>query len=151
MEKLVWTTVKRKISELVPYQYNPRILKGKQAKDLKKSIEKFNFVEIPAVNLDGTILAGHQRLSIMKAMGRSKEIIDVRMPNRQLTDKEIQEYNIRSNKNIGEWDFDVLANAFEIDDLQNWGFELSDLNIEEEQAQKPAKEPKKCPTCGCEL
>jgi len=134
MEKnnLEWKTEKRTISQLVPYEHNPRQMTDKQNKDLTKSLEKFNLVEIPAINLDGTILAGHQRLRIMQTLGRGGEEIDVRVPNRQLTEKEVQEYNIRSNKNTGEFDFDILANAFETDDLLEWGFDESELKIEKE-------------------
>ncbi len=116
----------------MPYEKNPRQLTDKQYKDLEDSLKKFDLVEIPAINTDNTILAGHQRLRIMQALGRGDEEIDVRVPGRQLTEKEVQEYNIRSNKNTGEWDFDLLANQFEVDDLLEWGFDEKDLKIEQE-------------------
>ena len=50
----------------------------------------------------------------------------MRVPNRKLTDKEFREYNIRSNKNLGEWDFDLLAN-FEDSLLVDAGFEEQEL------------------------
>jgi len=108
MMKLKWTTERRKIVDLIPAEYNPRLLTDAQAKELRKSLEKFDLVEIPAIDTDGTILAGHQRLSILKTMGREDEEIDVRVPNRKLTDQEAKEYNLRSNKNTGEWDMDKL-------------------------------------------
>lgn len=125
-----WTTERRKVSDLIPYEYNPRQMTEKQNKDLTASLKKFDLVEIPAINTDGVILAGHQRLRIMQALGRGNEEIDVRVPDRLLTEKEVQEYNIRSNKNVGEFDFDVLANAFEATDLLEWGFDEKDLRIE---------------------
>jgi len=108
MDKLKWTTEKRKIKDLLPAEYNPRQMTERQAKELRKSLEKFDLVEIPAVNTDGIILAGHQRLHILGLMGRGDEEIDVRVPNRPLTELEAQEYNLRSNKNTGEWDMDKL-------------------------------------------
>lgn len=95
----------------------------KQNEDLKKSLEKFDLAEIPAINKDNVILAGHQRLRIMQALGRGDEEIDVRVPDVQLTEKEVQEYNIRSNKNTGDWNFDELANSFDTQELLQWGFE----------------------------
>ena len=65
-EKLEWRTEKRKIKDLIPYEKNPRKLTDKQQKDLKKSLEKFNLVEIPAIDTDNKILAGHQRLKVMQ-------------------------------------------------------------------------------------
>lgn len=110
MSKLTWHTEQRKISDLIPFADNPRRLTDKQAKDLKKSLEKFGLVEIPAIDTDNKIIAGHQRLKIMALLERGEEMIDVRVPNRKLTDQEFLEYNLRSNKNTGEWDFDILAN-----------------------------------------
>lgn len=108
MEKLKWKTEKRKIKDLIPADYNPRQMTEKQAKDLRKSLEKFDLVEIPAIDTDGTILAGHQRLTILKELGRGNEEIDVRVPSRKLTENEAKEYNLRSNKNTGEWDMEKL-------------------------------------------
>lgn len=140
-----WQTEKRIINDLIPYEHNPRQMTDKQNKDLTKSLEKFDLVEIPAINTDGVILAGHQRLRIMQALGRGGEEIDVRVPDRKLTEKEVQEYNIRSNKNTGEFDFDVLANAFETTDLLEWGFDEKDLKIqvdvEEDEVPEVPAEP----------
>ena len=108
MEKLRWKTEKQKISDLSPADYNPRQMNESQEKELRKSLERFDLVEIPAVDTDGTILAGHQRLAILQRMGRGNETIDVRVPNRKLTDAEAKEYNLCSNKNTGEWDLDKL-------------------------------------------
>ena len=83
---LVWRTETRKVDDLVPNAKNPRSLSAKQKADLEASITKFNLVEIPAVNTDNQVLAGHQRLKIMKALGRGQEEIDVRVPDRTLTD-----------------------------------------------------------------
>ena len=132
MEQINWQTTKRKVNDLIPYDKNPRRLTEKQEKDLKKSLERFGLAEIPVINLDNKIVAGHQRLKIMQALGQGDEYIDVRIPNRALTDKEFQEYNIRSNKNTGEFDFELLQENFEIDDLKDWGFEEEDkTNIED--------------------
>jgi len=151
-KKLTWTTEKRKISDLVPNPKNPRRLTDKQKTDLQKSIEKFDLVEIPAINADGTILAGHQRLKIMAALGRAKETIDVRVPSRKLTKAEEREYNIRSNRNTGEWDFELLAEEFEMGDLVEWGFSEDELtegwddgpaagNTDPDDVPEPPEEP----------
>ena len=128
-EKLKWSTQQRKISDLIPFENNPRHLTEKQAKDLKKSISKFDLAEIPAIDTDNTILAGHMRLKILEQLGRGEEIIDVRVPNRKLTEAEAQEYLLRSNKNTGEWDMDLLS-SFDIDLLHDVGFENTDLSFD---------------------
>ena len=126
MDKIFWTTEKRKVSDLVPYDGNPRQMSKEQAEDLQKSLEKFNLAEIPAINTNNTILAGHMRLRIMKQLGRSEEEIDVRVPNRQLTIDEEKEYLLRSNKNTGSWDYDTLAN-FDEELLKQVGFAEDEL------------------------
>ena len=127
LAKLEWKTAKRKISDLIEFEHNPRQMTSEQVEQLTKSLEKFNLVEIPAVNLDNRIIAGHQRLKIMAMLGRSEEEIDVRVPNRALTEEEFKEYNLRSNKNTGEWDWEVMANAFDIEMLTEVGFDKDDI------------------------
>lgn len=149
MEKLVWHTEQRVVDQLMPYGENPRQMTEKGASDLKKSLEKFNLVEIPAIDTDNTICAGHMRLRTLQLLGRGNEQIDVRVPNRKLTKEEFQEYNIRSNKNTGGWNYDLLAN-FDKDLLVDWGFEKLELqkefdlrmSISEDEAPEPPKEAK---------
>lgn len=124
--KLSWSTEKRKIKDLIPADYNPRQMTEAQAKELRKSLQKFDLVEIPAIDEDGTILAGHMRMATMIDLGRGEETIDVRVPNRKLTDAEAMEYNLRSNKNTGEWD---LAKLFAMPDglLEEVGFSNKEI------------------------
>lgn len=128
-DKLRWKTEKRKLYQLKGYEFNPRTLSDNEYAALKKSLERFDLAEIPAINTDNKIIAGHQRIKILSELYGGDHTIDVRVPNRKLTNKEFQEYNIRSNKNTGSWDFDILANNFEIDDLFDWGFKENELDI----------------------
>lgn len=122
MEEISWTTQKRKLKDLIPAGYNPRRLTPEDKVYLKASLEKFGLVEIPVINLDNVLLAGHQRVLIISELENPELEIDVRVPNRQLTEEEAKEYNIRSNRNTGEWDWDLLANHFDMNTLADWGF-----------------------------
>lgn len=124
---LSWSTVQRRIVDLVPQEVNPRKISDKQMSDLKKSLEKFNLVEIPVVDLDGKILAGHQRLKAMQLLGRGDETIDVRVPNRKLTEEESKRYLIASNALGGDWDFDLLK-SFDVPLLLDIGFDQIQLS-----------------------
>ena len=73
--QLTWQTETRIVDDLVPYEKNPRMLSDKQQKDLEASITKFNLVEIPAINTDNVVIAGHARLKIMQLLGRGQEEI----------------------------------------------------------------------------
>ena len=156
MSSLEWKNEKRKVKDLVPYEINPRKMTEKEAKDLEKSLKKFNLVETPAINLDNKICAGHQRVNIMMLMGKGDEEIDVRVPNRMLTPEEFKEYNLRSNKNTGSWDLDLLSQHFDISDLKEVGFEPDfinmafDLSLDEDDKGPGTKDIKEtvCPKCG---
>ena len=119
--------VSRKISELNEADYNPRQLTDKQHKDLKDSLEMFWFVDPILVNMNAkrknVVIGGHQRLKIAKEMAMS-EVPCVEL-NLSKT-KEI-ELNVRLNKNSGGWDWDKLANQFELNDLLNWGFQEKEI------------------------
>lgn len=106
--KLQWHTEKRKVGDLIPWDKNPRKLSDAQKKQLETSLAKFDLVEIPAINTDNKLIAGHQRTALMILAGRTEEMIDVRVPNRKLTKEEFEEYNLRSNRNVGDWDWGLL-------------------------------------------
>jgi DNA modification methylase len=127
MENLAWHTETRTVSQLVPQIINPRTISKKQLEDLKRSFEKYNLVEIPAIDIDGTILAGHQRIKILKILGRGDEEIDVRVPNRKLTEEEAKGYLIASNALGGDWDFELLK-EFDLELLTDAGFSEIDLS-----------------------
>lgn len=154
MKKLSWTTVQKRVNDLTPQKVNPRKISDKQMSDLTKSLKKYNLVEIPAIDLDGNILAGHQRIKALQLLGRGDEVIDVRVPNRKLTKKESEQYLIASNKLGGEWDFDLLK-SFDLETLGFAGFddieiadfwdkdkEVVDDNFDVEKELKKIKKPK---------
>lgn len=127
MQKLHWTTVQKEVNELIPQKLNPRTISDQQLADIKRSLERFNLVEIPAIDADGTILAGHQRIKALKLIGRGYEQIDVRVPNRKLTEDEAKRYLIASNALGGDWDFEGLK-QFDHDLLLDVGFDSETLN-----------------------
>ena len=122
-----WYTEQRKVLDLIPYEFNPRKLTEDKKEKLIRSLEKFNLAEIPVINLDNKIIAGHQRIKILLHLGRGDELIDVRVPNRILTEQEFKEYNITSNVSIGYWDIDMLNEHFEDIDLLELGLDIDKI------------------------
>lgn len=135
------------MSDLLPHKKSPRKITKEQMERLKQSFERFNLVEVPAVDTDGTILAGHQRVKLLIALGRGDEMIDVRVPNRKLTDEEAERYMIGSNSIHADWDYDLLKDFSpsllvdlgfdqkELDDLWNKRLEKDDFDVEKELEQ----------------
>lgn len=156
MEKLTWKTEKRKVSQLKEYSKNPRQISKEQFQQLVTSIEKFDYVELVAVDLDNTIIAGHMRVKAMKKLKRSSEMIEVRVPSRKLTDEEFREYLIRSNLNTGSFDFELLANEWDPVDLLGYGFTEEQLlgeskdasNVDDALGDEGDECEKKCEMCG---
>lgn len=126
MQKLEWHTVQKRVNDLIPQEINPRVITDKQMADLKRSLKKYNLVEIPAIDLNGKILAGHQRIKALQLLGRGSELIDVRLPNRKLTDDEANQYLIASNALGGDWDFEALK-SFNLELLLDSGFDQIQL------------------------
>lgn len=114
-----------KSSKLKPATYNPRQISTKQYKDLSKSIATFGLVDPIIVNKDYTVIGGHQRLKVLNEM-QTDTIPCVVL---DLSKEKERELNVRLNKNTGEFDIDILANEFDIDELIDWGFKHIDLGL----------------------
>ena len=115
-----------KASKLKPATYNPRQISTKQFKDLSKSVlATFGLVDPIIVNKDFTVIGGHQRLKVLNEM-QTDTIPCVVL---DLSKEKERELNVRLNKNTGDFDIDILANEFDIDELVDWGFKHIDLGI----------------------
>ena len=127
---LSWTTQKRKVSDLINYQYNPRKMSADQMRMLRNSLEEFGLAEIPVINADNTLVAGHQRCAAMLALGWGDREIDVRVPNRALEEKELKQYNFNSNAIKGDWVENILQEHFSFIDFQDYGLAFDSLQAE---------------------
>lgn len=99
------------INLLRPSEYNPRKASKKEWNDLKESIKRFGLVDPLIVNCaenrKNIIIGGHFRWRVAKELGIKKvPVVYVNIPDI----KKEQELNLRLNKNLGEWDWDLLAN-----------------------------------------
>jgi hypothetical protein len=140
--KLVWGTEQRQVKSLVPYEHNPRRMSAEQKKKLRESLEEFGLVEIPAINQDNVLIAGHQRVDAMLLLGMGDELIDVRVPNRLLTEKELKQYNVNSNAIKGNWLNDVLKEHFGDVDTSGFAFDFAELDKLAEKGQPKEAEEK---------
>jgi DNA modification methylase len=123
---------KKQIADLIPAPYNPRQSTAKQEKHLKESLEKFGMVEPIIFNKQtGYIVGGHFRVRELKKLG-IKEIECVIV---DLNEDDEKELNIRLNANTGSWDWDTLANDWEVVDLEAWGLEIPQFDNEAEELE----------------
>jgi DNA modification methylase len=134
-KRITWKLEKRNLQDLKPHAKNPRQFTEKGMKDLEKSINSIGFMQPININQDGTILSGHARTLKLKEMGEIE--VDVYVPDRLLTPKQEEEVLVRANANTaGQWDFEILANEFDIDEINEWGLEVPDMEVEELEAKE---------------
>ena len=145
--------IHREINSLIFAEYNPRQLTKDQYQNLKDSISRFGLVDPIIVNSNkdrkNIIVGGHQRVKVAKDM----DIEFVPVVEVDLTYEKERELNIRLNKNTGEWDMDILANNFDIEELTDFGFNDEDLKIFNDEISLDDKQPKRdnlieCPECN---
>lgn len=130
-DKISWSNETRKLSELEPWARNPRQINKRQAERLVESFDQFGQVETIAIGPQNQIYNGHQRLNVLKEKYGDDYEVAVRVASRALTEKEREKLTVFLHKGAaGDWDFDMLANEFELDDLLEWGFEPPELDLD---------------------
>lgn len=113
-----------KISEIKLNPNNPRLIKDDKFKKLVKSIQDFpEMLDIRpiVVNIDMIILGGNMRFKACKEAGL-KEIPIIVADN--LTEEQQREFLIKDNTSGGEWDFEMLANEWDVEQLEDWGLDV---------------------------
>ena len=107
---------------------NPRVIKDYKFDKLVKSIKDFpEMLRLRPIVVDenNIILGGNMRYKAAVKAGL-KEVYAIQAED--LTDKQKQEFIIKDNSNFGEWDWDILANEWNVKDLTEWGLDVPILN-----------------------
>ena len=128
-------TKKVPISQVRIDPNNPRSLNKEKFKKLKLSVKEFpEMLEVrPLVVAEGVVVGGNMRLLAMKDLGyREVSVIDVT----EWTQEKRDQFMIKDNLSFGDWDYDLLANEWNIDDLTDWGMDLWDTEVEEMQTEE---------------
>ena len=127
-----------KLSDIKPNPDNPRIIRDEQFAKLKKSLQSFPQMmeKRPiVVDEDNMILGGNMRFRALQDIyGKNGDIPDKWVSvAKGWTDEQKREFVIKDNVAFGEWDWAVLVENWNADDLAEWGVDLPEL--------QPAKEP----------
>jgi hypothetical protein len=122
-----------KLSDIKPNPSNPRIIKDDKFAKLVQSIKDFpQMLELRpiVINSDNIVLGGNMRLRACKEAGL-KEVPVMRADD--LTPEQQAEFIIKDNVGFGEWDWDMLANQWDAEKLNDWGLDVPgvDLNADE--------------------
>jgi len=112
-----------KISDVKPNPNNPRLIKDDKFTKLVQSLKEFPEmanVRPIVVNQDFVVLGGNMRLKAMKEAGWK----DVPVQVVDWSEDQQKEFIVKDNVGFGEWDWDMLANEWEADDLEKWGLDV---------------------------
>jgi len=119
-----------KISEVKLNQNNPRIIKDDKFKKLVQSIKDFpemlNIRPI-VVNQDMIILGGNMRYKACKEAGLKEVPVIIT----DLSEERQREFLIKDNTSGGEWDWEVLANEWDSEQLESWGLDIPSFEVDE--------------------
>ncbi len=96
-----------KVSELKNEFGNPRKISKKSKEELQKSLEDLGDFGLILIDEQNNIIAGNQRVGIMKELNPETEVLCKRL--KGYTNSELKAINIKDNTHSGEWDLDLLA------------------------------------------
>ena len=122
-----------KISKVKPNETNPRLIKDSKFKKLVESVKEFpEMLKLRpiVVNKDMVVLGGNMRLKACKEAGL-KEVYILKADD--LTEEQQKEFIVKDNVGFGEWDWDILANEWDVKELEDWG--LDGFPFEEEKKE----------------
>jgi len=139
-------SIKVKIEDVKLNDDNPRTIKEVKFKQLVKSLQEFpEMLEIRPIVVDEEmiVLGGNMRLRACISAGLSEvDIIQVK----GLTDEQKREFIVKDNVGYGEWDWDILANEWDVEKLADWGLDIPAFETDDElyttTVESPIYEPK---------
>lgn len=115
---------KVKINEIKSNELNPRWIKDSKFEKLVKSIKEFpEMLELRPIVVDEnmTILGGNMRYKACVEAGLKE--IPIIIANK-LSETQKKEFIIKDNIGFGEWDWDILSNEWNVDELNNWSLDV---------------------------
>jgi len=120
------------IQEVRPNENNPRFIKDYKFKKLVKSIKEFpEMLKLRpiVVNTDMVVLGGNMRLKACKEAGL-KEVWVLKADD--LTEQQQREFIVKDNVGFGEWDWNILGNEWNTQQLEDWGMEVIGFDVDED-------------------
>ncbi len=134
-----WHLEKRRLSQLKDYPFNPRTITPEAFDKLKEQLETWGTIDRPCVTQEGMIIGGHQRTKALKKLGVKE--LEVWIPDRELSDKEIAMLNMELNKTGGDFDKEMILSLYDPEFLKDTGWtneEVDDLWTTPLQSETPA-------------
>tara|TARA_B100001093_G_C26796149_1_gene1001184 strand:- start:1061 stop:1642 length:582 start_codon:yes stop_codon:yes gene_type:complete len=125
--------IKININKIKNNPENPRVIKDYKFTKLVKSIKDFpEMMQLRPIVVDenNIILGGNMRYKAAVQAGLTNVYV---IQANGLSEKQKQEFVIKDNSSFGEWDWDVLANEWELNELKEWGLDLPRIYFDEDE------------------
>ena len=130
------------INKIKSNSNNPRVIKDYKFQQLVKSVKEFpEMLKLRpiVVNKEMVVLGGNMRLKACQEAGLKEVPITIAD---KLTQDQEKEFIIKDNVGFGKWDWDVLANEWESDKLNDWGMDVWTENVNLDDFFEEATEQK---------
>ena len=128
-----------KLSVIKSNPSNPRSIKDEKFEKLKQSIKDFpQMMELRPMVVDETmtLLGGNMRFKALQDLGY-KEIPENWLKKAsELTEEQKKEFIIKDNVGFGEWEWEQLANEWDVEQLAEWGLDIPDYAIAPPEAEE---------------
>lgn len=148
--------IMKKVSELIPYEYNAKKHDTQQVDNVANSIKRFGWQQPIVIDENGVVVIGHCRLLAAKKLEQTYVPCTIAAG---LSEEEIRELRIADNKtNESEWDFSFLESELAITTFDGFEFDFGLPNSEidwatvdevsEKNYEKPESDRLRCPLCN---
>jgi len=127
------------VSKVKPNPNNPRIIKDFKFQKLVKSIKDFpEMLEKRPIVVDENmiVIGGNMRLRACKEAGLKE--VDIMIAD-NWTEEQKKEFVVKDNLNYGEWEWDTIANEYDVLDLDTWGLDLDPSLFNKEEDTESIK------------
>jgi ParB-like chromosome segregation protein Spo0J len=122
---------KLNIAAIKPNEENPRFITDAKFKKLVKSIKDFpEMLEARplVIDEDNVVLGGNMRLKALKSAG----IFEIPVKRVEgWTAEQKKEFIIKDNLGYGEWDWELVANIWEVEEIAEWGLDIPQFGVED--------------------
>ena len=119
------------IAAIKPNEENPRFITDAKFKKLVKSIKDFpEMLEARplVIDEDNVVLGGNMRLKALKAAG----VFEIPVKRVEgWTSEQKKEFIIKDNLGYGEWDWELVANIWEVEEIAEWGLDIPQFGVED--------------------
>ena len=123
-----WVAEKVPVGKLAEWTDNPRYITETEYESLKAKIKDRGLHDVLVVDQNYIVLSGNQRLKALRDLGVAE--VFIMKPGRDLNENERATVALESNRSSGKWDWDKLANHFEMEILTEAGFDDFEMNID---------------------